>query len=383
MRSVSRTTDVLVIGAGPTGLTLANALSAQGLQTTVIDRQTAGANTSRAAVVHAHTLEVLENIDVARRLVARGVKCKTFNIQDRDRILIAVDFTKLPTPYPYTLMLSQADTEAVLLERLHELGGEVMRPYELIGMNQDSDFAYATLEDGRRFRARYLIGADGMHSKVREFAGIEFAGAPYAESFVLADVRFVEPPPREQVVLYFSPAGMMVLAPLPDGIFRIVGPVETAPGQPSVEFVQNLLDTRGPAASRAVVREIVWGSHFRVHHRVAETYRRGRVLLAGDAAHVHSPAGGQGMNTGIQDAIALADALADAYAGFGEAALDAYGATRRPVATEVVAQTDRLTRLATADRWWRTPRNALLWALGHAPAFRRQLAWQLSGLAYR
>lgn len=106
-------------------------------------------------------------------------------------------------------------------------------------------------------------------------------------------------------------------------------------------------------------------------------------MLAGDAAHVHGPAGGQGMNTGIQDAIALADAFADSFGGQGEVAIDAYGATRRPIATGAVAQTDRLTRLATADRWWRAPRNALLWTLGRAPAFRRQLAWQLSGLAYR
>lgn len=224
MRFPSRTTDVLVVGAGPTGLTLANALHVRGLDTIVIDQQIAGANTLRAAVVHVHTLEVLETIGVAERLAARGVHCKTFNIQDRDRILIGIDFTKLPMPYPFTLMISQAQTEGALLERLNEIGGDVIRPRALVAMNQDADHVHATLDDGSRLQAKYLVGSDGMHGKVRELAGIDFVGAAYAESFVLADVRFEQSPPQDQVVLYFSPTGMLVLAPLPDGIFRIVGP---------------------------------------------------------------------------------------------------------------------------------------------------------------
>jgi 2-polyprenyl-6-methoxyphenol hydroxylase-like FAD-dependent oxidoreductase len=377
-------TDILIVGAGPTGLTLATALAARKIDAMVIDRQAAGDNTSRAAVVHARTLEVLEPLDVTPRLVARGLQAQRFTIRDRDRVLVPVEFGGLPTPYPYTLMVSQAVTEAVLLQRLAELGGRVQRPCTLLALQQDAEGVHATLDDGRRVRARYVVGADGMHSAVRELAGIAFEGASYGESFVLADVRLHSdgPLPTHEVILYFSPAGLVVVAPLPDGAFRIVATVDEAPPQPDVAFVQALLDERGPASSRALVTQLVWSSRFKVHHRVADRYRAGRVLLAGDAAHVHSPAGGQGMNAGILDALCLADALAHALGGEAHA-LDAYGRARRPIAQQVVAFADRLTRLATVPRGLRGLRNALLATLAKLPPFRRRLAWRLSGLVYR
>lgn len=376
--------DVLIVGAGPTGLTLAIALAQRGVQALVVDRQAEGANTSRAAVVHARTLELLGPLDVARRLVALGLQARRFTIRDRDRVLVPIDFAPLPTPHPYTLMISQAVTERVLAERLHELGGRVVRSCGVKALLQDEQGVTARLDDGRSLRARYLVGADGMHSVVREAAGIAFEGDAYGESFVLADVRLAPDAalPLAEVVLYFSPRGMVVLAPLPGGIHRVVATVDDAPERPDAAYVQALLDERGPAARRAVVRSVVWGSRFRVHHRVAARYRAGRVLLAGDAAHVHSPAGGQGMNAGMLDAIALAEALGEALAG-RPAALDAYAAARRPVAQQVVAFADRLTRLATAPRAWRGLRNLVLAALALLPAFRRRLAWRLSGLVYR
>jgi 2-polyprenyl-6-methoxyphenol hydroxylase-like FAD-dependent oxidoreductase len=175
---------------------------------------------------------------------------------------------------------------------------------------------------------------------------------------------------------------MVVVAPLPDGVHRIVATVDDAPEVPDAAYVQALLDARGPQRERAVVREVLWGSRFRVHHRVADVYRAGRVLLAGDAAHVHSPAGGQGMNLGILDAISLAGALIQALAG-ETSALDAYGAQRRPVAQQVVAFADRMTRLATVRPGLRALRNLVLSALSRLPPMRRQLAWRLSGLVYR
>jgi 2-polyprenyl-6-methoxyphenol hydroxylase-like FAD-dependent oxidoreductase len=377
-------TDVLIVGAGPTGLTLAAALAARGVKSRVIDRQAEGSNTSRAAVVHARTLEVLERLDVTPRLVARGLQAFRFTIRDRDRVLVPIEFGGLPTPYPYTLMVSQAVTEGLLLERLIELGGRVERPRTLMALTQDEHGVAVTLDNGQRLRARFVVGADGMHSAVREAAGIAFEGAAYGESFVLADVRLADNGalPREEVMLFFSPAGMVVVAPLPDGMHRIVATVDEAPEQPDLAYVQALLDARGPAQARATVRDVLWGSRFRVHHRVAEAYRAGRVLLAGDAAHVHSPAGGQGMNAGILDAMRLADALAQALAGELHA-LDDYGRERRPVAQQVVAFADRLTRLATVPRALRGARNALLSLLAKLPPFRRRLAWRLSGLVYR
>jgi 2-polyprenyl-6-methoxyphenol hydroxylase-like FAD-dependent oxidoreductase len=196
-------TDVLIVGAGPTGLTLAATLCAQGIRCTLIDAQAEGANTSRAAVVHARTLEVLEPLGVSQALVARGLQARRFTIRDRDRVLVPIAFDRLPSAYPYTLMVSQAVTESVLLQRLRELGGQVLRPRQLVGLTQDPSGATATLDDGRSLRARYVVGADGMHSTVRERAGIAFSGGSYGESFLLADVRLSGGVPSAEVVLYF------------------------------------------------------------------------------------------------------------------------------------------------------------------------------------
>jgi 2-polyprenyl-6-methoxyphenol hydroxylase-like FAD-dependent oxidoreductase len=377
------TTDVLIVGAGPAGLTLAVGLAQQGRLITVVDGQAASDHTSRAAVVHARTLEVLEPYGVADRLVGQGIQAPRFTIRDRDRILVPVAFNDLPTAYPYSLMVSQAVTEAVLLQRLTESGGHVLRPYPVTFLEQDEAGVTATFSDGRRIRAAFVVGADGMHSTVREQAGIGFIGGEYAESFTLADVRLSGGVPDDEVVLYFSPAGLIVVAPLPGGIHRIVATVKDAPPQPDLAFVQHLLDTRGPAAHRVTVQEVVWGSRFRVHHRVADSYRAGRMLLAGDAAHVHSPAGGQGMNAGITDAVALAASLGAVLDGGSSDLLDSYTATRRPVAQQVVALADRLTRLATINRRLRPVRNLALGLLARSPAFRRGLARRLSGLVYR
>ncbi|WP_067139295.1 FAD-dependent monooxygenase [Microtetraspora malaysiensis] len=375
--------EVLIAGAGPAGLTAAIVLAQRGRQVMIVDAQADGANTSRAAVVHARTLEVLEPYDVAHRLAAHGIHTPVFTIRDRDKVLVPVPFDDLPTAYPYTLMISQADTEAHLLARLQELGGKVIRPARVTGIEQDADGVTATLDDGRHIRAAYLIGADGLNSTIRQSAGIGFTGGTYAESFVLADVRLSGGVPQNEVILYFSPAGLVVLAPLPGGLHRIVATVDEAPEQPGIPFVQHLLDTRGPEADPARVQELIWSSRFRVHHRIADTYRQGRLLLAGDAAHVHSPAGGQGMNLGIDDAVQLGEALARVLDGEPDSLLDSYAATRRPQAEQVVALAGRLTALATAAAGRRVLRNLVLALAGRIPAVRTRLAWQLSGLNRR
>ena len=287
---MTTTTDVLIVGAGPVGLTAAIVLTQRGYDVTVVDAQAEGANTSRAAVVHPHTLELLEPYGVVDHLVARGVHTPTFAVRDRDQLLIAVPFSELPTRYPYALMISQADTETFLLDRLHDLGGKVIRPAKVIAVRQQSTHAEATFAAGEQIRARYLVGADGMHSTIRGQAGIGFTGATYAESFVLADVRVSGGVPSDEVILYFSPAGLVVVAPLPDGMYRIVATVEKAPADPDVAFVQRLLDDRGPAAWPAVVEEVVWGSRFRVHHRIADAFRADRILLSGECTWAASPA---------------------------------------------------------------------------------------------
>jgi 2-polyprenyl-6-methoxyphenol hydroxylase-like FAD-dependent oxidoreductase len=376
-------TDVLVVGAGPTGLTLAASLIAQGNRAIVVDKLPEGQNTSRAAAVNARTLEVLEDLDVARRMVKAGLIAPRFTMRQGPRILMPVDFSPLPTQHPYTLMLSQADTEHLLLERLHELGGQVLRPKTLTRITQDATGITAAFDDGDTIRAGYVVGADGMHSTVREQAGIGFAGGEFAESFTLADVRVTGQAPRDEVILFYANDGLTVLAPLPDDIYRIVAPTKDAPEHPSAEFAQRLLDTRAFGPGQTRVTELLWGTRFYIHHRVAERYRAGRLLLAGDAAHVHSPAGGQGMNLGIADAVALAAALSNVLHGGDEAALDAYAAAQRGRAEQVLKLTGRLTRMATLPRPLRPVRNSAMRLAARVPAVRRQLAWQLSGLSRR
>lgn len=375
--------DVLIVGAGPVGLTAAVVLTQRGRRVLVIDDQAAAANTSRAAVVHPRTLELLAPYGVTPDLVSRGVHTPVFTIRDRDSVLLTVPFGDLPTAYPYTLMISQADTESLLLKRLENLGGQVLRPAEVTAVTQHSDEVIATCADGRQIHARYLLGADGLHSTVRQNAGIGFTGSTYAESFVLADVRLSGGMPADEVVLYFSPAGLVVVAPLPDDRHRIVATVDEAPPEPDIPFVQHLLDERGPQARPAVVEQIVWSSRFRVHHRIADTFRAERVLLAGDAAHVHSPAGGQGMNLGIEDAVAAGEALDTVLGGQPTALLDDYAAARSRTAERVIAMAGRLTDVATLPRHRRPFRNAALRLAGTLPAVRRAAAFRLSGLDRR
>ncbi|MBT2447552.1 FAD-dependent monooxygenase [Streptomyces sp. ISL-43] len=381
------TTRVAIVGAGPTGLTLALTLAKAGIDFVLLDRQAEGAGTSRAAVVHARTLEVLDELDPAAgaELIRRGRAVTRFRIRDGARPLAAVTFDGLPTAHSYALMVPQDQTEAVLLDRLRALGGDVHRPYEVTAVTQDADSAGVTLTTatGETLRAAYAVGADGMHSTVREAAGIGFTGSAYEESFVLADVAMDWAPGPAEVSLTFGAAGLTVVAPLPgSGRYRVVATVADAPAEPGLPFVQALLDARAPG--QAAVTDVAWSSRFRVHHRVADHYRAGRLLLAGDAAHVHSPAGGQGMNTGIQDGYALGRALAAASTAGTADALDAYEATRRPIALRVVALTDRMTRIATTrNPALRAVRNALLPLLARIPALRRRLATELAELNYR
>ncbi|AHH18268.1 FAD-binding monooxygenase [Nocardia nova SH22a] len=382
--TVSSRTDVLVVGAGPVGLAAAAALLDRGAEVMIADAQPTAADTSRAAVVHARTLEVLEQVKLTAELIDRGVRVERFTVRERDRVLLHIGFGELPCDYPFTLLVPQNVTEELLVRRLESLGGSVIRPCRVLALAQDGDGVTADLDSGQRVRARYVIGADGMHSTVREQAGIEFHGAAYPESFVLADAVLGGDVTDEEVRLYFASEGVSVLAPLPGGRHRMVATVADAPAHPDAYHVGLLLKERGPQANPITVQSLVWSSRFRVHHRLADRYRAGRILLAGDAAHVHSPAGGQGMNTGIQDALALADALgAVVVDGASDAVLDAYESARRPIAERVVSFTDTMTRVATVPAALRGVRNSALRVLDRIPAVHRRMALELSELANR
>ncbi len=379
--------DLLIVGAGPSGLALAAQLKRLGVSALIVDRLPVGANTSRACVIHAHTLEVLEPLGVNGQLLEEGVRVPIFRIRDRDRTLVTIDFAEIDSPYPFTLMNPQDRTERVLLAKFEHLGGNVERPVEFIGFETDGANVVATFgANGDRWsvRSRWLVGCDGVHSRVREQAEIPFEGAAYEQGFVLADVHLDWPLSREEVTLFYSPKGLAVVAPLPEDHFRIVATDDAAPETPTLEYVQALLDSRGPTLERGHIRDLVWSSRFRIHHRVARSPRKGHVLLCGDAAHVHSPAGGQGMNTGIQDAVSLAHVLADSLRDGDEGRLDGWAAARHRVATDVVSLTDRITRMATMKSpFGQALRNAAIAFAGHVPPIRAAIARNLAELDAR
>ena len=382
----SEPVGVLIVGAGPVGLAAAVTLRRRGVNVRIVDAAPHGASTSRAAVIHARTLEVLSEIGMASPILEEGVVVPDFTVRDGSRTLARLDFRGLRTDYPFTLMLPQSRTEELLRAELSRLGCEAEREVEFesfasVGSSSE-EVCVLRHRDGTREKvtARFVIGADGSRSRVRREREISFDGLEYAASFVLADVTMTWSLAPDEVQLFLARQGLVVVAPLPGGHHRIVATMDDAPSQPGIAEVQQILEERGPGD--AVVRSVAWSSRFRVAHRLAASYRDGRVFLAGDAAHVHSPAGGQGMNLGIQDAVMLGGLLADVLSGArGEEALDDYELLRRPAAQRVIALTDRMTRMATLrGSVLRRMRNTVIRVLLRSPRRQGALARRIAQL---
>jgi 3-(3-hydroxy-phenyl)propionate hydroxylase len=345
-------TDVLVIGGGPTGLLTACELLRRGVPVRVVDRAPAPAPHSKALLLWPRTLDVLTDLGVGGEVVRRSIRIDSFRYTSEGRELVDIRF-------PAELAaraLPQASTEDVLRDRLAALGGRVEQGVRLLaldGVDRSGDPARtrgttAILEhaDGRveRADAAWVVGCDGAGSAVRAQLGVAFTGSTYADHFVIADARIDGGAAVDQAHYLLSARGALVVMPLPDGLHRVFASLPQAPpGGVDLPLVQRLLDERGPGGLR--LRDPEWTSGFRVHRRQAERFSVGRVFLVGDAAHVHSPTGGQGLNTGLQDAHNLAWKLAAVVHGDAPAALlDSYSAERRPVAAAVVRATDAQTR---------------------------------------
>lgn len=375
-------TDVVIVGAGPAGLALAIGLADRGVDFVILDGLAEAQNTSRAAVIHAATLAALERLGVAERLVAQGIKVPNFRIRHRDRILAHADFSKLEAATPYALMIPQDETEAILIGRLASLGHSVRRPASVTGIEAVGEEGLVRYEAAGRagtIRCRYVVGADGSKSLVRSGAGIGFPGSTYG-SFLLADVRMRWPLKRDEVSLFFSAEGVLVVAPMSNDRYRVVAQAAEAPSVPTVADIQRVVEARGPT-SGAEVREVLWGSRFQVHHKLADRFLEGPVVLLGDAAHVHSPAGGQGMNLGLRDGAMLAGSLAEALARGSRAPLEHYAQTRRSAAEHVLRMTHRMTSVATVRSGPRSLlRNSILAAAAQLPPLRRKFARTLAGV---
>ncbi|WP_119421206.1 FAD-dependent oxidoreductase [Desertibaculum subflavum] len=353
--------DVLIVGAGPTGLMLANQLVRRGVRVLLVDRHAGPARETRALGVQARTLEIYAQLGIAERALALGKPGGGADIWAQGRRMARVpigEAGRALTPYPFILVLGQDDNERIMGDRLREIGGAVRWNTELVGLAQQEDAVVVTLQqpDGSRrtVEAAWVAGCDGAHSAVRELSGIGFPGAPYEHIFFVADVTATGSMVPDEVNVYLWRDGFHLLFPMRGANhWRIVGILpEDLRGRDGIGFDAVVPSLRGEAGSDLSFQDCTWFSTYRIHHRAAARFRDRRCFLAGDAAHIHSPVGAQGMNTGLQDAYNLAWKLALVVQGRADPALlDSYEAERSPVARRLLATTDRAFRLVVSDSW--------------------------------
>jgi 2-polyprenyl-6-methoxyphenol hydroxylase-like FAD-dependent oxidoreductase len=374
------TTDVIVVGAGPTGLMLATELALAGVSCRLLERRAEQPNLTRAFAVHARTLELLDARGLADDLLQRGTPVR----EVRPAPGAVVSLGQLHSRFPMVLIAPQSATEQVLEARARSLGVEVVRGAEVVGLRQDADRVVVELADGSTEVASYVVGTDGAHSTVRGLVGVDFVGRQYETHIMLADVRLTRPP-EEAIFGSAGKDGAVVVVPFGDGWFRAIA-WDRRREQVPLDVPLPIEEMRD-AFNRIIgtdfgMGEQRWSSRFLSERRQARRYRVGRVFLAGDAAHVHSPLGGQGMNTGIQDAMNLGWKLAAAVRGQApDFLLASYEEERHPVGAQVLTLTDRFNRLVlgrSAIR--RALRTLVLRVLVRVRPVRDRLIGRLTGL---
>lgn len=378
---MTTTPAVLVVGAGPVGLVAAAELARRGVPVRIVDKLAQPTDESRAIAVHARSLDMLARMGVADALIATGVKANSMQLYSgRDR-LVRVPLDSVDAAYPFSLNTPQTETERVLGEHLASLGVTVERGVELTALSQDGDTVHTSLHhpDGtvEEFDVAWVVGADGAHSTVRHLVGGKLEGTFVGERFLLGDVEVVHDYDDDSMYTFFSPDGPVLFMPMRNGRARVMAEVHDAPGtpmnmHPTIAELQSVIDAR--VGGIRLIRPH-WMTSFELHHAQISRYRWGRVFLVGDTAHIHSPAGGQGMNTGMQDAFNLAWKLAAVCTGQGgDALLDTYQAERYPVAKNMIEFTERLSKAGTLTGPAQHIRNAVLKALSHVGAVPRLMA---------
>lgn len=355
---------VLVVGAGPVGLAAATRLLRNGAEVRIIDRNAARTTLSKALAINVRTLEHLEASGLSDRLIDAGQRINRMRFFTGASPLATIDLGRLPHRYNYLVCLPQSETERILEEDLIALGGRVERETELTAFRQEGDSVSAALLGSGGWEetetADYLVGADGAHSAVRKGLGVGFPGRKHDLSWNLADVEIDGPYADDEAVMHLQPAHAMLVLPLGRRWFRIVTTVPNA--------LEHLPLGR-------VVGTPGWVADFTTSHRIVDSYGSGRVFLAGDAAHLHSPAGGRGMNLGIEDATVLANRIV----GGG---LDTYSRDRHRIGRSVIAQTERMLAMVTLrNPLARALRDAALRTLVPLEPVQARLRPRLMGLA--
>ncbi len=385
--------DVLIAGAGPTGLMLASELVRHGVSVRIIDEVAQRPRISKATAIMPRTLELLHVIGIVDKFLEAGVKLPGLVLYSGKHKIFELTSTDIDSPYPFVLGLEQFRTEEVLEDHLRHVGGAVERQTTLVDFSQDDEGVSAVLQLGgvqtETVRAGHLAGCDGAHSFVRHTLGLPFEGATITtDHFAVAYVGIDWDMPQDRMLEFHSPDGTVIATPLPAGLWSVMCEIDpsqwaNAPQDaPTLDELQAIMSARSPVPCK--LSGPLWTTYFRINHRQASAYRTGRVFLAGDAAHIHSPAGGQGMNTSMQDAINLAWKLALACKGRApEALLGSYHEERHPVGKEVLALTTELqSELDLRNRLMRAFRDHAMGLIDHVGPARRTLARVLGELSY-
>jgi 2-polyprenyl-6-methoxyphenol hydroxylase-like FAD-dependent oxidoreductase len=394
-----RNSSVLIVGAGPTGLVLALWLTRLGVRVRIIDKASEAGTTSRAVAVQARTLEFYSQVGIAQAVVDAGVKVAALDLWARSTRTARVPVASLGkgmSPFPYPLIYPQDAHERFLIQRLNDLGVKVERPAELVRFDQRDDCVSAVIKRGDgsedTYESAYLAGCDGAHSIVRETIGAGFPGGTYSGLFYVADVVGTGPVTNDELHIGLDDADFMLVLPMRGaGHVRLIGPAKWSDDRPQHELTFDDISQRVIRNLKLDITTVNWFSTYRVHHRVASKFRDRRVFLVGDASHVHSPVGGQGMNTGIADAVNLAWKLAAVMHGDSpESLLATYESERIGLARRLVATTDRIftfiTKRGLIARFVRTrvvPRIAPF--VFRVPSLRRAMFRIVSqtGISYR
>ena len=381
---MAETLPVLVVGAGPTGLTAAMELSRMGIPVRIVDKLKEFSTTSRALAVQARTLELFAQRGLTPEMLRIGNAAHGTSIYADGKLLGRIDLTLVPSPFNMILLLAQSETERLLREQLGRQGVTVERETELIAIAQNGETAdhgtpvRAVLRktDGslEEVDAAYLIATEGAHSSIRHTLGLDFKGKSLPHTYALADIHIDGDLPQDELTVFLGAKGLLASFPMGGGRFRVIASLQDAPqspaaqsqqtdaqhgggegyaphAEPTVEEIQHLWDAGSSIAGR--MHDMVWSSSFRINSRMVDKLRVGRVFLGGDAAHVHSPAGGQGMNTGIQDMINLTWKLAMVYKGVAKPELlDTYEQERLPLIKGIVSKTEGATDLLDSESRW-------------------------------
>lgn len=387
--------QVLIVGAGPVGLTLAAELARYGVQVRIVDRSPHPTKTSKALVIWSRTLELMDRMGCTPAFLDAGLRAHGASIRGGRTVLGHTGFDVIASPYNFALMIPQCDTERLLTAHLEPLGVTVEREVELSGFSEAADHVEVRLShmggQEETVEASWLVGCDGAHSTVRHGLGFAFEGVAQGDDWMLADVCLEGEgtPPADEIATFLHRDGPFVIFPIPGGRSRIVAAVgKTVAGRsrpdPLLPDVHAMADERTGGGFRVVAP--VWLTNFRINERKVAEYARGRVFLAGDAAHVHSPAGGQGMNTGMQDAFNLSWKLAMVVRGEARPSLlDSYTPERSAVGEMVLRNATRMTGVATlAHPGAQAARNFVLRFMLGFHVVQERMATTLSevGIAY-